>query len=188
MTVRTEQGSAWDVLEHLHQRKCEIAIVRPPSPDPDLEVKPLFYDQLFVVAGSRSRWARHHKITLADLAEEPWIQSPGEMDPGGPTLSAFHAVGLEGPRVVVLSNSVNLRYGLLATGRFLTMFPNSLLCYGPPRTSIRILPIKLPRWHVATSVVTIRDRTLSPIAQLSIECLLELARPLVKAQGVVQRA
>ena len=110
-----------------------------------------------------------------------------ESEPGSPTLEAFRAAGLNGPRVVVVSNSLNLRYGLLATGRFLTMFPNSLLRYGPQRASIRVLPIKLPKWHVPTCVVALKDRTLSPIAQLFIDCLHELAKPLVKAQGARRR-
>ena len=183
MTVRTEQGSATDVVNHLHQRKCEIAVLRPPSLEPDFDVQPLFYEQLYVVSGAASKWAKQRKkITLADLAEEPWIQSPGEMESGSPTLSAFQAAGFEGPRPLILSNSVNLRYALLATGRFLTMFPNSLLCYGPQRTPIRILPIKLPRWETPTSAVTLKGRTLSPIAQLFLGCLQELAKPLVKTK------
>jgi hypothetical protein len=36
--------------------------------------------------------------------------------------------------------------------------------------------------------VTLKDLTLSPIAQCFIECLHELARPLVKAPGVVREA
>lgn len=180
MTVRTEQGSVRDVLGHLHQRECEIAIVRPSSLELDLAVHPLFHDQLLVVAGPQSKWARRRKVSLAALAEEPWIQSVQEMEPGSPTLEAFRSAGIEGPRVVVLSNSLNLRYGLLATGRYLTMFPYSLLRYGPQRGSFRVLPIKLPRWHVPTSVVTLKDRTLSPVAQRFIDCLLELARPLAK--------
>jgi DNA-binding transcriptional LysR family regulator len=104
------------------------------------------------------------------------------MEPGSPTLRAFHEAGLtEGPRAVILSNSLNLRYALLATGRYLTMFPDSLLRYGPQRTAIRILPIELPRWEIPTSAVTLRDRTLSPIAQLFIDCLHELTQPLATA-------
>jgi DNA-binding transcriptional LysR family regulator len=185
MTVRTEQGDAGNVLNHLHQRKCEIAILRPSSPEhaADMTIHPLYCEQMLVVAGSHSSWARQRRVNLVDLAEEPWIQSVGEMEPGSPTLEAFRALGLEGPRLVVLSNSLNLRYGLLATGRFLTMFSNSLLRYGPQRGSIRVLPIKLPSWHVPTCVVTLKDRTLSPIAQLFIECLHELAKPLRQAQA-----
>src|SRR5262245_59905806 len=187
MTVRTEQGAAGDVLNHLYQRKCEIAVMRPPSPEPDLAVHPLFCEQMFVVAGSRSKWARQGRIGLADLVDEPWIQSAGAMEPGSPTLEAFTAAGVEGPRLVVLSGSVNLRYGLLATGRYLTMFPTSLLHYGPPRASFQVLPIKLPKWPVPTSVVTLKNRILSPIAQLFIECLNELSRPLVKTPGIVRK-
>jgi DNA-binding transcriptional LysR family regulator len=188
MTVRTEQGDAWDVLNHLHQRKCEIAILRPPSPEQatDLTIHPLYHEQMFVVAGARSHWVRQRKLSLADLAQEPWIQSAGEMEPGSPTLEAFRSVGVEGPRLVVLSNSLNLRYGLLATGRFLTMFPNSLLRYGPQRGSVRVLPIKLPRWHVPTCVITLKDRTLSPIAQLFIDRLHGLAGPLEKAKASIR--
>jgi DNA-binding transcriptional LysR family regulator len=189
MTVRTEQGSADDVLNHLRQRKCEVGVVRLPfSAAPDMDFQPLHCEQLFVVAGSRSKWARQRRIGLADLVDEPWVQSYLEMEPGSPAIEAFRAAGLERPRVVVLSNSANLRFGLLATGRFLTMFADSLLRYGPQRTSIRVLPIKLPRWHLPTSVVTLKARTLSPMARLFIDCLHELAKPLEKAQGVVRGA
>ena len=107
MSVRTEQGSAADVVNHLHQRECEIAILRPPSPEPELAVEPLFYAQLFVVAGSRSKWTRQRRISFADLPEEPLIQSVGEMEPGSAMLEAFRSAGVEGPRVIVLSSSVN---------------------------------------------------------------------------------
>jgi DNA-binding transcriptional LysR family regulator len=187
MTVRTEQGSADDVLNHLRQRKCEVGVVRvSPSAAPDMDVQALHCEQLFVVAGSRSKWARQRRIGLADLVDEPWVQSYLEMEPGSPIIEAFRMAGFERPHAVVLSNSVNLRFGLLATGRFLTMFPDSLLRYGPQRAAIRILPIKLPRWHIPTSVATLKDRTLSPIAKLFIECLHELAMPLEKSQVSVQ--
>jgi DNA-binding transcriptional LysR family regulator len=182
MTVHTEQGSFSTILEFLRNRRCEVAVVRLLSSEPDMNFLPLHYEQLFVVAGSRSKWVGQRRIGLADLAEEPWVQSPPEMEPGSPTLEAFRALGLTGPRVVVFNSSLNIRYGLLATGRFLTMIPDSALHYGPQRAPIRLLPIKLPRWYVPTCVVTLRDRTLSPLAQLFIGCLQELAKPLAKGQ------
>jgi DNA-binding transcriptional LysR family regulator len=188
ITVRTEQGSADDVLNHLRQRKCEVGVLRLAfSAAPDMDFQALHCEQLFVVAGSRSKWTRQRRIGLADLVEEPWIQSYLEMEPGSPIIEAFRAAGLERPRAIVLSNSVNLRYGLLATGGFLTMFPDSLLQYGPRRAPIRVLPINLPRWHVPTSVVTLKNRTLSPVAQLFIDCLHELAGSLEKSQLSARR-
>jgi len=177
MTVHTEQGSIGTILQFLRERRCEVAVVRWHLNEPDMKFEPLHYEQLFVVAGSRSKWVRQRRIGLANLVEEPWVQSPPEMEPGSPTLEAFRAAGLSGPRVAVFSSSLNLRYGLLATGKFVTMIPDSALRYGP-RQAVRLLPIKLPRWHVPTCVVTLRDRTLSPLAQLFIDCLKTLANPL----------
>jgi len=182
MRVRTEQGGIGTLLDFLRDRRCEVVVARLLSPEPDMNFEPVHYDQLFVVVGPRSKWAHQRRIGLADLAEEPWIQSPPEMEPGSPTLAAFRAAGLESPRVVVLSASLNLRYGLLATGPFLTMIPDSALHYGPRRAPIRILPIKLPRWHVPTCVVTLKGRTLSPMAQLFIDSLHELTKPLAKTE------
>jgi DNA-binding transcriptional LysR family regulator len=176
MTVRTEQGTFVTLLDFLRSRRCEVVVTRLLAPEPDVNVEPLHYDQLFVVAGARNRWARQRQVRLADLAEEPWIQAPPEMEAGSPTLEAFHAAGLSAPRVVVLSGSLNLRYGLLATGRFITMIPDSVLHFGAERASIRILPVKLPRWRVPTCALTLKDRTLSPLAQRFIDCLHELAK------------
>jgi DNA-binding transcriptional LysR family regulator len=180
VTVHTEQGTFGTLLEFLRNRKCEVAVTRMLSQELDMSSEPIHYDQLFVVVGSRSKWARKGRVALADLADEPWIQSVPEMQPGSPTLEAFRTLGLAGPRCVVFSGSLNLRYGLLATGRFVTMIPDSALHYGPERARLRILPIKLPRWHVPTRVITLKHRTLSPLAQLFIESLRKLSKPLAR--------
>jgi hypothetical protein len=55
-------------------------------------------EQLYLLAGVRSKWARARRLKLAALADEPWAQAPVEAKPGGPTLEAFRAVGLSGPK------------------------------------------------------------------------------------------
>ena len=182
MKVYTEEAAFTTLLNFLRDRKCEVVVARLLSREPDMNFEPVHYDQLLVVAGARSKWARQQRpISLTDLADECWVQAAAELESGSPTLEAFRAVGLEGPRVVVVSGSLNLRYGLLATGRFITMIPESVLRYGPQRAPIRVLPIKIPRWHLPTCVITLKHRTLSPVAQLFIDCLHELAGPLASA-------
>jgi DNA-binding transcriptional LysR family regulator len=182
MSVRTEQGSARDVLGHLRARKCEVAVARLLSePEPDLRVEPLHYEKLLVVAGSSSKWVNRRRVRLADLVDEPWIQAEQEMEPGSPTLEPFLALGFPGPRVFALSHSLNFRYGLLATGRYLTMIPDIALHYAPRRASIRVLPIELPLWHRPTCVITLKERTVSPLARRFTECLHEIRKPLGKS-------
>lgn len=180
--VHTEQGVFDTLLDFLRQRRCEVVVTRMLSREPDMQFDPLHYDQLFVVVGARSKWARRRRIGLADLASEPWIQAPAEMADDSPTLEAFRALGLAGPQVIVSSGSLNVRYALLATGRFVTMIPDSALHYGPPRGAVRILPITLPRWRVPTSIITLKGRTLSPLAKLYIDTLHELVKPLTKVR------
>jgi DNA-binding transcriptional LysR family regulator len=178
LSVRTEQGNPGTVLEMMRARKCELAVIRPPVIEPDLSAEPICHEQLFVVVGAGSRWAGRRHVKLVDLMDERWILSRPEMQPGGPAFEAFRAVGEALPRVVVASESLNLRHGLLATDRFVTFIPGSALHYGALRTPIRVLPIEIPRWRLPLYVATLKGRLLSPIAQLFIDCLHELAEPL----------
>lgn len=82
------------------------------------------------------------------------------------------------PTCHVITGSLNLRYSHLATGRFLTVMPDSLLHFATYRTGVRVLPIELPRWRTATMIVTLKDRSLGPVANLFVDSLRELARPL----------
>ena len=95
-------------------------------------------------------------------------------------------IGAAVPRVVT-SDSLNLRYGLLATGRFVTLIPGSALHYGPQRAPIKVLPIEIPRWSIPLCVVTLKGRTLSPIGQLFIDSLRELAKVLEKGTHLRRR-
>jgi DNA-binding transcriptional LysR family regulator len=177
---RIELGTPNSRLQLLRSRKVEFVITRDLTPDADIEAEPLFSDRLLVVVGSRSRWAARRKIRLADLIDEQWIQAPHEIAQGGPTFEAFTTAGLELPRVKIVSASLNLRYSLLATGRFITMIPDSTLHLAPPQRSIRVLSIDIPRWRLPNSIFTLRNRTLAPAAQRFIECVRDVAKPLAK--------
>jgi len=169
-------------VRFVRERKCEILIARLLEPDPDLEAEPLFCEQLLVAAGPRSKWASRRKIALAQLVDEPWIQAHHEVEPGAPTFEAFRSCGLELPRVRIFSNSLNLRYSLLATGRFLTMVPASVLQFSPGRALLKVLPVKIPRWRLPYVIITLKNRTLSPAAQLFVDCVREIAKPLAKGR------
>ena len=41
---------------------------------------------------------------------------------------------------------------------------------------LKILPMKLPEARLAAGIVTVKNRTLSPLAELFIDCARELAR------------
>ena len=48
------------------------------------------------------------------------------------------------------------------------------------RTELKVLPVELPMDRVPVGIVTLKNRTLSPVAKLFIEHAREVAKPLAK--------
>jgi DNA-binding transcriptional LysR family regulator len=179
----TQLFTSPDVYETLRRRAVDFIIgqllSRPHEKDLDVEI--LFDDQRFIVAGARSRWANRRKIALADLVDEPWLLPDPKTEVGSIVAALFHASGLEVPQPAVVGNALEMYWALLATGRFLAVLPQSVLRFSIQRPTIKILPVKLAARPTPVGIVTLRNRTLSPPAQLFIDCVREVARPLAKS-------
>ena len=171
--------------QYLRERTGEMIIVRTYQaiPAPDFNSEPLGFERLQVVVGKNSPWARRRKMALADLAQEHWVLSQTEVEPGSPMFLAFADIGTGLPRSKVVSGSLNSRLSLLATGRFVTVMPDSFLNFGIDHLQIKVLPILLPKWSIATSIITLKNRTLSPVASLFIDCARDLARQVLRTTG-----
>ena len=167
----------------LRQRTIELAVAPTMglSPEGDTKIEILFDDQFVVMAGSPTKWIRRRKLVLADLLNELWVLPPPESLPGQYIAQAFRSSGFEPPRAHVVSFSIPLHYHLLATGRYITMLPRSMLRFGK-HTPLKLLPVKSPAGAYPIGILTLRNRTLSPLAQLFITCAREVAKQLEKSQ------
>jgi len=154
-------------LPELHERTLDVVIARAATPvtNDDVHVEVLFDDRIVVTAGMQSRWARRQKIDLAELVDEPWILTPPDGFTRTLILDAFHARGLDTPKVCITTYSIHVRAILVATGPFLTALPTFVVRLNAERFPLKALPIDLPvpPWPVA--IVTLKNRTLSPVAQ-----------------------
>jgi DNA-binding transcriptional LysR family regulator len=167
----------------LTERNVDLLIARRLGAPADerLGFELLFDDRDVVAAGPQNPWARRRGIELAELMNEPWVLPPPDNLVGSVVMKAFRACGLDYPRTVVFSDSPHVRMNLLATGRFLSIFPVSALRFPVRRPEVRIiLPVGLPLIRVPVGIVTLKNRTLGPVAQLFIEHAREVARPLTK--------
>lgn len=159
-------------VPQLRDRTLDVALLRitgslsrHPLGD-DLNVEVLFNDESHVVAGRESQWARRRKIDLADLAGEPWILPPENSLNRKIVMDAFRAAGLDPPRIGLVTFSVQLRANLLASGRYLTVFPQSMMRLYADHMSLKVLPVKLPRMEWPVAMVTLKNRMLNPAVQL----------------------
>lgn len=168
LEVETFTGAA--AAAKLRDRSIDLVFARDgpglsalDSPD-DFTIKKLFEDRLSVVVGSNSPWAALRRVDLSDLADAPWIVLPygwgQDVIP-----NAFRLHGLPPPRVALKTFSIHLRLHLLVTGRFVTALPASVLRLYRDRFDLKELPIELPRSPYGVAIVTLKNRTLSPVVE-----------------------
>jgi DNA-binding transcriptional LysR family regulator len=171
-------------VETLHReltdRNVDLLITREfrPLTDERLSFELLFDDPLFVVAGARNPWVRRRRIVLTELLNEAWTLPPPETAFGSAAMEAFRSWGLDYPRPTVVTTPLDVRMSLLATGHFLTIFAASALRFSIRRPELKVLAVELPMASVPTGIVTLKNRTLSPVAQLFVHSARKIARPL----------
>jgi DNA-binding transcriptional LysR family regulator len=158
-------------------------MISPSLVDDDIDVEILFEDQLFVVAGARNRWTQRKKIDLAELVNERWILLPPNNALSSLITRAFQMHGVDPPRQSATAD-IHVRIHLLTTGRYLTFLPDDLLQFVGRRWSLKALPIDLGIKAPSLGVLTLRNRTLSPVAQLFIDCARDIAKSLAGATAV----
>ncbi len=168
----------WEGLHgELSERRVDLLITRRfgPNPDQRLDFEFLFDDSFVVAAGVQSPWARRRKIELRELVNESWVLPPPESVVSSIAMEAFRASGLDYPRATVVTLTPEVRMSLLATGRFITIFPASLVSFSAKRPELKVLPVKLPMARVPSGIVTLKNRSLGPVAKLFMQSAREVA-------------
>jgi DNA-binding transcriptional LysR family regulator len=184
VTARTMDAPGPGLLE----RKYDCVLQRRTAfPDEhamsDLNVEVLFDNKFVVVAPANSRWARRRRVDLAELINENWIlPPPGTWDHAW-VMEAFRAQGLGAPKSSFYTLSIGLRTRLLAAGPFLTILADSVLRrFTAERCALTALPVELkaPSWSAV--IVTLKNRTLSPVVERFIPCTREIAKSFTSRQ------
>jgi DNA-binding transcriptional LysR family regulator len=129
----------------------------------------LYHEPVVVVAGAGHPMASKRRIKLGDLVDEPWALPPPQSFISSLIAEAFRADGLKPSRAAVVAPSAYLRIMLVASGHFLTVVPAVMLKVGVRQLSIKTLRVALPANRRPVGIVTLKNRALSPVAQLFLE-------------------
>jgi DNA-binding transcriptional LysR family regulator len=166
----------------LRQREVDIVLARwgddPTNGDSsqELATEVLLDDPFFLVASRTSPWARRRKIDLGDLADAPLIIPPNDAWGGALVTEAFKRRGLKPPNIIVSTLSIPLRNELVSTGRFVTLLTASVIHTFGKRYALKVLPIQLPAHRSPVGIVTLKNRTLTPVVQLFVQCARDVAK------------
>jgi DNA-binding transcriptional LysR family regulator len=180
--------------QKLRDRKLDVVLARGgwPLEDPhlvtDLNVATLFDDELVIAVARQSPWARRRKIDLAELRDERWILTSGDVWNYRVIAKAFRLRGIEPPAVSMKTISVQLRAHMTATGRFVTTFPRSVLFFHAERFALKQLSVDLPDRTWPIKIATLRNRTLSPVVERFIACAHAVADSVAASQAWTKRS
>ena len=175
-------GATGTLYRELTERNVDLVITRATEgvAREQTNVGSLFEDNIVVAAGAQSRWARRRWVKLDELVSEPWTLPPYDSAMGAIVWEAFRASGLAPPEATVVTEFTNMRSRLVASGRFLTVLPEFALTLPGRDTSVKALPLELPNALRTMRIISLRNRLLSPLAELFIDSMRVLAKPLAK--------
>jgi len=161
----------------LRERSIDLLFVHtPPIEEQDLQFEVLFDDRFVVIAGGKTRWTRLRRLTLADLGDEQWILPPSDSLARALVAAVFRECGLQMPHAPLNTLSIHLFLQLVACGRFVAMLPRSLMQFGGKNWPLKILPIKVPAKPRPVAIMKLKNRTLSPVARVFVDCARTVAR------------
>jgi DNA-binding transcriptional LysR family regulator len=174
----------------LRERTHDLILTpMPPGDYPvdDLNVEVLFDDPWVVVAGKHTAWARRRNIDLGELIDEPWLLPPADAESYAQVAEAFTARGLGLPRAGMVTYSLHLRAKLASRGRFITIVPKSMLQLDSEGRLLKMLPVDVPTWSFLVTIMTLKNRTLSPVVERFIECAREVTRQMQEGRTASKR-
>jgi DNA-binding transcriptional LysR family regulator len=169
-----------DVMRRdLRERRVDLSIARKFGPlEEDLTFESLCDNPYVVMAGAKNPWVRRRNAELPELMNASWVLPAPDSPVGSFLAEAFRTQGLEYPRPSVVAFSYEVRISLLATNRYLTILPESVLRAPATYQRIKMVPVELRLRRMPIGIITVKGRTLSPAAQLFIATARDVAKPL----------
>jgi DNA-binding transcriptional LysR family regulator len=134
--------------------------------DKNTQSEILYYESIAVVASVHHPAANRRRIQISDLLDEAWALPPPQSFVTSIIAQAFRKSGLELPSTAV-TGSAYLRIVMVVSGGVITALPATML-----KASIlplRALPVMLPTNRRPVRIVTLKNRSLSPVAELFVD-------------------
>ena len=160
----------------LRERRIDLVIGRLGSNvEGDVETQILYQDSICVVAGLRIAGVRGEGLELSELANEPWGFLPSDSLVGSLVKEAFRERGISLRGAV--TGSSHLLLSLLTKGPFLITVPASVLTYGEQPSAAQNFTCRAACSFLVGRNHDFEDRTISPVAQLFLDCAREAVAP-----------
>jgi DNA-binding transcriptional LysR family regulator len=157
--VVVESNTAAVDFGDLRERRVDVMFGRSSRANPpeDIVQNLLMDEALQIVAGGHNGWAHAATMRFADLANRPWVLAPVGTAVYNLVADAHRAEGVAMAPPAIITYSMLLRMQLLASGEFVTAFPESLVRNCAKVWNLVALPLALGT-ALPVSAYTLRSR------------------------------
>ena len=172
MSVKIVEDTSERLLQLLDDGRLDLAVCRTSiSHHRDAyESVPVREEELAVVGHVDNPFTRSRSLTLEDLAASPWVACSANMPMRRYLEREFHDHGLPFPSGVTETTSAFVTLSLIQrNARMLALMATDVAAFFRRARMVDILPLKLRTRSDPYFLVTRRDRTLSPAAQMLVE-------------------
>lgn len=175
--VTVFEGREAELLDRLHKRDIEVAILRLAlvSPGKDLRAERLFDEKLCVIAARDHPLAASRNPTWPQLLRERWVMPPADCYFYEHVLRTLDRAGLQMPTHMIESFSINIQFGMVLHAGMLSFGMRSQVEFAPGKALLLRLPIELPAPATTVAAVSLRSHAPSPLADQLVSHIRELA-------------
>lgn len=177
LTISIHVDTSDELLQMLEQGKLDIVLGRiaDHSEHAGVNFEELDRETLSVVVGSHHPLARAERLTLADLADSPWILQPVRSSMRNLMELMFRQYGIPIPRNLVETASVLTTTTLLRSTDMVAVLSDSIARDYAEIGWLRILPVDIELRLEPYGIITRKERFPAPAVATFQECLRSLA-------------
>ena len=126
VTLELQEMTIIDQLKALANREVDVALIRPPVSNPDIQLQTITSERFLLVVSASHRLARRRAIELSDLVNEPLVQFQRDRSPLlNARVAAMCADAGFVPNVVQHVNQIHTLVGLVAGGLGVGLVPET---------------------------------------------------------------
>jgi DNA-binding transcriptional LysR family regulator len=175
-TINISDGDSLN--RDLRERRLDVLLRRwsPLLDADDLRVEVVFEQALGVLAERRHPLLLRKNLQLADLMEERWALSPAESFLGRVVADLFARRNLPLPAAVVTTVSVYMRLTLLASAKFISILPLTMLRHPSGTSWLRPLKVDLSDSAAPIALITLKKRQPSGALKLFRQATLDICK------------
>lgn len=167
------------LIQLLEQGKLDVVVGRMTDHAKleQLNFEVLDNEMLSVVAGRSHPLATERRLSLADLAEQPWVLQPLSTPMRQLLERAFHEAGVSTPKQLVETNSTLLIAALLQSAPMIAILPTAIAMDYASAGTLCILPVQIKFQLEPFGIITRKERLFDPALKHFLSSLRTLALP-----------